>query len=217
MKHMSGSYSHLPKASAPDLQPRKAPQQSRSTATVEAIYDAAVQVLLTKGIAGCTTVHVAKRAGVSAGTLYQYFPNKQALLCAVLDRHMVRTVVAVEEACARNHFQPLDVMIDALVNRFIDVKLVDRGTSVALYKIAADIGASLIVERVRVRYETAITAMLQTAKLSRSTDIPFVVHMIYCTMAGTLRGHLEGNASSRTTKKLRQHLALLITAYCKAA
>ena len=79
-----------------------------------------------------------KRAGVSVGTLYQYFPNKQALLLAVLERHMLRTAKAVEDVCATNHFQPLEVMVHELVNRFIDAKLADRDTSVALYRIAAE-------------------------------------------------------------------------------
>ena len=103
----------MPKAALLDLEPRKTPQQSRSVATVEAIYDATIQVLLKKGADRLTTVHVAHRAGVSVGTLYQYFPNKQALLFAVLERHMQRVVEAVEEACVTNHFQPLEVMVDA--------------------------------------------------------------------------------------------------------
>jgi AcrR family transcriptional regulator len=216
MKERSGFHSHLPKAALLALQPRKTPRQSRSVATVEAIYDATIQVLLKDGADRLTTVHVARRAGASVGTLYQYFPNKQALLFAVLERHMVRTAKAVEEACAANHFQPLDVMVDELVNRFIDAKLVDRDTSVALYRIAAEAGGSLIVDRTRKRYEAAITAMLQTANLPASTDINFMVHMIYLTMTGALRGHLETNAPPRTTRKLRDNLARLIVAYCQA-
>jgi AcrR family transcriptional regulator len=206
----------MPKAVLLELAPRKTPQQSRSVATVEAIHDATIQVLLKKGADRLTTVHVAQRAGVSVGTLYQYFPNKQALLFAVLERHMLLTAKAVEDACATNHFQPLEVMVDELVNRFIDAKLVDRDTSIALYRIAAEAGGSLIVDRTRKRYEAAITAMFQTANLPVSADVNFMAHMIFLTMAGTLRGHLESNAPLRTTRKLREHLAKLVTAYCKA-
>lgn len=185
-------------------------------ATVEAIYDATVQVLLRSGEDRLTTVHVAERAGVSVGTLYQYFPNKQALLFAVLERHMTRTAKAVEEVCAANHFQPLEVMMDELVNRFIDAKLENRETSVALYRIAAEAGGDLLVKRTRKRFEAAMTAMLETATLPRSADVPFMVHVIYLTMAGTLRGHLESNAPQSITKKLREHLAKLLLAYCRA-
>ena len=216
MKELSGFYSHMTRATSLELKPRKMPQQSRSIATVEAIFDSTVQVLLKGGPERLTTVQVARRAGVSVGTLYQYFPNKQALLLAVLERHLLRTVQTVEDACAANHFQPIEVMLDQLVNRFIDAKLVDRDTSVALYRIAADTGGSLIVDRTRKRYETAMIAMLQTANLPLSADVNFMAHMIYMTMAGTLRGYLESNAPPRLTRKLREHLTKLVTAYCKA-
>jgi AcrR family transcriptional regulator len=58
------------------LEPRKTPVQERSTVTVEAIYEATFQVLLAVGPDRLTTTRVAERAGVSVGTLYQYFPNK---------------------------------------------------------------------------------------------------------------------------------------------
>jgi hypothetical protein len=125
-------------------------------------------------------------------------------------------VMAVEDACATNHFQPLEVMVDALVNRFIDAKLVDRDTSVALYQIAAETGGNQLVMRTKKRYEAALKAMLQTANLPVSADVNFMVHMIYLTMAGTLRGYLESNAPARTAKKLREHLAKLVLAYCRA-
>jgi len=62
------------------LEPRKTPLQARSAVTVEAIYEATIQVLLTNGIEQLTTTRIAARAGVSVGTLYQYYPNKQSLL-----------------------------------------------------------------------------------------------------------------------------------------
>jgi AcrR family transcriptional regulator len=216
MKESSGFDSHMAKTALVELKARKTPQQSRSVATVEAIFEATIQVLLKEGAEALTTVHVARRAGVSVGTLYQYFPNKQALLLAVLERHMLRTVTAVEEACAASHFQPLEGMVDALVNRFIDAKLEDRDTAVALYKIAAGEGGDEIVRRTRRRYEVAMTAMLQTARLPASADVPFMVHVIYLIMAGTMRGHMESHAPARTTKKLREHLATLVVAYCRA-
>ena len=206
----------MPKTARLELQPRKTPRQGRAVVTVEAIYDATIQVLLRNGKERLTTVHVARRAGVSVGTLYQYFPNKQALLFAVLERHLLRTAKAVEDACSSSRFHPLEEMVDQLVNRFIDAKLVDRDTSVALYRIAGEVGGSIIVDRTRTRYEAAMTAMLQSANLPASADVKFMAHMIFLTMAGTLRGHLESNAPPRTTKALREHLAKLILAYCKA-
>ncbi|WAS99597.1 helix-turn-helix domain containing protein [Nannocystis poenicansa] len=66
----------MPRRPRPVLSPRKTPQQARSSRLVEAILQAAVRVLERDGAAAFTTVRVAERAGVSVGSLYQYFPNK---------------------------------------------------------------------------------------------------------------------------------------------
>lgn len=63
----------------PVLTPRKQPQQGRARATWEAVLDAAAQLLREEGAASLTTNRVAERAGVSIGSLYQYFPTKQAI------------------------------------------------------------------------------------------------------------------------------------------
>lgn len=70
------------------LSPRKSPAQSRSKFTVEQILEAAAQVFGEGGYARATTNHIAARAGVSVGTLYQYFPNKDAILVALVERHV---------------------------------------------------------------------------------------------------------------------------------
>src|SRR5215471_8430533 len=70
----------MAKRRSPATDPRKAPQQARSERLVAAILQAAIRVLERHGASGFTTVRVAERAGVSVGSLYQYFPNKQSIL-----------------------------------------------------------------------------------------------------------------------------------------
>jgi len=70
------------------LKPRKKPVQERSKKTVEIILDAAAQVFAEKGFSGGTTNHIAERAGVSIGSLYQYFPNKNSILLGLMERHL---------------------------------------------------------------------------------------------------------------------------------
>ncbi|WP_250507931.1 TetR/AcrR family transcriptional regulator [Caballeronia sp. GAFFF3] len=81
---MSQRPSHKP------YQPRKAPAQSRSEATVASIVEAAAQVLESEGFEGFNTNAVARRAGVSIGSLYQYFPGKDALIVALIRRESAR-------------------------------------------------------------------------------------------------------------------------------
>lgn len=75
--------------------PRRAPVQERSRLTVDAVLEAAAQVFERAGYAGGTTNHIAERAGVSIGTLYQYFPNKDAILVALVERHLAEAAMAL--------------------------------------------------------------------------------------------------------------------------
>jgi AcrR family transcriptional regulator len=79
--------------------PRKKPQQRRSQATVDAILDAAAIVFGSDGFAAANTNAIAERAGVSIGSLYQYFPNKLALLEAVRERHIKGLWEEIGRAC----------------------------------------------------------------------------------------------------------------------
>ena len=78
------------------FKPRKIPAQERSRITVKTIYQAAAQVFSKKGYEGTTTDLIAERAGVSIGTLYQYFPSKDAILLGLFEQHLNETKVAAE-------------------------------------------------------------------------------------------------------------------------
>jgi AcrR family transcriptional regulator len=79
------------------LKPRKTPRQQRSTETVNVILEAAARILERRGLDGFTTNAVAERAGVSIGSLYQYFPSKEALTATLIGRE---TTTLVENAAA---------------------------------------------------------------------------------------------------------------------
>ena len=119
----------LPQLSRASLEPRKTPVQARSTASVNAILEATIQVLLDVGKERLTTTRVALRAGVSIGTLYQYFPNKSALLQAALRRHLSEVAEAVETVCREQEGESLTRMTTALITAFLEAKLRDARTS----------------------------------------------------------------------------------------
>jgi AcrR family transcriptional regulator len=82
------------------LSPRKKPAQSRAAVTVHAILEGAANILERQGLEGYTTNEIAARAGVSIGSLYQYFPNKDAVTIALIEREMVDMVDDVVAALA---------------------------------------------------------------------------------------------------------------------
>ncbi len=80
------------------LNPRKLPRQARAQVTRDAIIEAAAHILSKDGLEGYNTNAVAERAGVSIGSLYQYFPNKDALMVALIDRQQAQQLARVEAA-----------------------------------------------------------------------------------------------------------------------
>lgn len=80
----------MPSPSASLTKPRKRPTQARAQATVEAILRASAHILGAEGYDAVTTNRVAARAGVSMGSLYQYFPSKEAMVAELVDRHCDR-------------------------------------------------------------------------------------------------------------------------------
>jgi AcrR family transcriptional regulator len=198
------------------LEPRKTPAQARSAVTVDAISEATIQVLLSHGPDRLTTTRVAERAGVSVGTLYQYFPNKQSLLFAVLEDHLDKVSVAVETACERARGEPIAVMATAVTDAFVDAKMARTDISTALYRIAADVGGPALVERTGRRSREALATMLRSARDAVVHDEDFTIQMMFAAMAGATRSVLESGASPVTVGKLREHLALLCRSYLLA-
>jgi len=111
---------------AKHLEPRKRPLQQRSQATVEDILTAAAQVFEAHGYAAGTTNRIAARAGVSIGTLYQYFPNKEAVAVALLERHLAEGMRRLREWVGRAVAQPgglreaLRVFVDGMIDLHAD-------------------------------------------------------------------------------------------------
>ncbi|XZU20622.1 TetR/AcrR family transcriptional regulator [Acinetobacter baumannii] len=99
--------------------PRKRPRQARSVATFEAILEAAARILESLGFAGFNTNAVAELAGVSIGSLYQYFPSKDALIVELIRRERAelskRIVEAIQEHEATDLKEKLKLIIQAAV------------------------------------------------------------------------------------------------------
>jgi AcrR family transcriptional regulator len=220
MKKASLSRSHSEAAGQVPARPRKTPVQARSTATVLAICEATIQVLLERGASRLTTTHVSQRAGVSVGTLYQYFPNKKALLHEVLRQHLTVITEAVERACAASHGCPVEQMARAIALAFIDAKLRDAKRSVALYSVADFAEARTIMEKLRKRATRALVTMLQTAPGVEFHDPETTVLVLYSAMAGAARSVLEAGAGPRLVESCRRELVLLaeghLTRACQA-
>lgn len=99
--------------------PRKLPQQDRSRITVEAILEATTHILTEEGYDKANTNRIAERAGISIGSLYQYFPNKESLMAALMEQHANEIAELVESKLNHLFNAPLETAIPELVKAVI--------------------------------------------------------------------------------------------------
>lgn len=110
--------SQLSKAVTRRLKPRKTPSQSRSALTVDAILEGAAHILERHGLAGYTTNAIAERSGVSIGSLYQYFPTKDAITVALIERESAAIAQEVALALQKRGFrQALSALVSVAVKQ----------------------------------------------------------------------------------------------------
>jgi len=203
----------LPTAPAPTLKPRKTPLQARSNLTVEAILQATLQVLTTIGKERLTTTRVAARAGVSVGTLYQYFPNKSALLQATLRRHMDHVRRSIETVAAQHQGDSLLNMGTALIHAYLAAKMQSVKASAALYAVSSDIDGAAIAKAASLRSRRAIIALFATAREPLTKDPEVIANAVVSALNGFSRSLLESKSPELQLASTRDELTILIHAY----
>ena len=122
------SYSHSDHkavARKPPTKPRKNASQERSRATVDALVEATARILVKEGFEKASTNRIAEIAGVSVGSLYQYFPSKEALVAAVIDRHNEEIMGIVRSALIEVADMPIDKAVRKLVTVAIEAHRID--------------------------------------------------------------------------------------------
>src|SRR5262245_30342685 len=109
----------------PRINPRKEASQERSRATVDTLIAATARILVKEGFDKASTNRIATVAGVSVGSLYQYFPSKEALVAAVIERHQQELAQAVRGELAHAVNQPVKKGVRALVAAAVKAHRID--------------------------------------------------------------------------------------------
>ncbi|WP_417525236.1 TetR/AcrR family transcriptional regulator [Marinovum sp.] len=146
-------------ATAP-LEPRKAPRQARSRHTRDAILTAAGGILAANGLRGLTTNHVARAAGVSIGALYQYYPNKQAIIGALLTQSRADLLAGMEAAAEAVEGEALEVVVCAMVRARLRQLFEMAALAEALERAEAELPADPGIARLRTRVQAQVVGVL---------------------------------------------------------
>jgi AcrR family transcriptional regulator len=201
----------------PALKPRKLPAQARSKHTMDVIFEATIQVLLVGGVNKLTTTKVADRAGVSVGTLYQYFPNKNVLLGALLELHLLEVVEAIEASCLKFRGAKLDLLAKELVDAYLNVKFRRPEMSVALYSVAVAIEAIEIVQAITKRTQVAVSSALESVLDRKFDELDMVTIVFTTSLMGPVQAFLLAKPPKAAFERLRMQLQALTKAYLRAS
>ncbi|NHF72592.1 TetR/AcrR family transcriptional regulator [Paracoccus xiamenensis] len=202
---------------AATLKARKLPVQDRSRATREALHAAVIQVLVRDGVRQCTTTRVAERAGVSVGSLYQYYPNRDALLADVLSEHLTGIADAMSTALTSACGKPVAEVAAALVTSFLETKLRNPNESSALYAVSEELGGSAMIAQLRIRTLADIADALRSAPDIRLNNPEMIGAIAFGALIGPVRSVLEGHLARDQIPAIKDELIVMVTAYLKAA
>ncbi len=198
-------------------EPRKAPRQERARATTEAILEATAHILVERGWARLTTNHVAERAGVSIGSVYQYFPSKEALVAALVDRHVERITSIVATEMARAIDLPFAEATTRIVTAIVRAQLVDPALNRAILEQVPRVGRLSRIRAIDADFEALLGAALEArrkelaVKDTRLCAFLVVQTTKWLTMAALLEHpeYVEGD-------RLARELARMFVAYAGA-
>ncbi len=108
-----------------DIKLRKLPRQARSRSIFESILDATARILVREGYGRTNTNRIAEEAGVSVGSLYQYFPNRETIVAAVVERHGRRVHRIITEASGPEQPLSLDNAVHRIVGAVVTAHRID--------------------------------------------------------------------------------------------
>lgn len=140
--------------------PKKTPRQERAKVTVEAMLDAAARLLVEHPGEELDTNAVAARAGVSIGSLYQYFPNKGAVIQALIERHTVQKLEKFREAMESTAQLPAAARIESAIDWLLADKQTWTTLERALLEYSHRYGDPLVIGRVHARVVDALALAL---------------------------------------------------------
>jgi len=159
---------------------RRRPIQRRAQQTIDAILDGTVKVLKRAGGGGITTNRIAAAAGVSVGSLYQYFPDKRAIFAALHDRHVEQASRRIEAALVAHADAPLDGLVRALMEALMEAHASDPELYALLDRELPQGGAAARMLHERLRGALRLALAARPAKPGRDLEATLfvVAHML---------------------------------------
>jgi AcrR family transcriptional regulator len=197
--------------------PRKKPTQARAQATVEAILRATAHILRTAGWDECNTNAVAKRAGVSIGSLYQYFPSKEALVAALAEEHANQGLAVLMEAVTAAPQGTLS--FEDTVRHYIRAMVALHAFDPKLHRVLVEQvprlkGGLDVVRRVSQQSATLVHAWLETQRTHlREVDLDVATFILVTAVESVAHLQVLDRPKQLDQEALVEELSQLVLGY----
>jgi len=190
------------------------PRQARSKATVEAILEAAAQVLRRDGLENCTTARIAERAGVSVGTLYQYFPNKEAVYTELIDRLLDERVRTRAEVLSREmEVDDLGSAIFGLIDELLAIHLTDPELMHQLHRYEASMGLARLDLYQEQMQRIVAEQLRRNTEHTRALDPELAARVLVHGVTGVLERMSRDDPEMPGKPDVRREIAALVAGY----
>jgi AcrR family transcriptional regulator len=206
--------------SQPSAKPRKRPRQERSQVTVQAILTASAHILTESGYDHFTTNKVAERAGVSIGSLYQYFPNKESLLLALAEHHAheivqlaQRHLVGIDDPCGNGKAaRPIPEVLQQIIKAAIAAHALNPKLHRVLHE---QVPHSEVMRQLdQVKIENLLRSFLaERCDQLQPENLDLTVFIIERTIRGLIHGAAIDHPEFLKTGELEQELVTLLSTY----
>jgi AcrR family transcriptional regulator len=211
-----GFAKELPLARKRLANPRRRPVQRRSQETVDAIVEASARVLARHGYSAATTNRIAARAGVSIGSLYEYFPNKESVLAALLERHTseggAEVLGALESATSRG--APLRELVRELVAALLRQHRRSPGLHRVLFEeMPHPPGADACVLRVEDALAHRLRSALEADPACTASDPDLAAHLVVQTAEGLAHRFVLHGIHGMPEARFAEEVAELLMRY----
>jgi AcrR family transcriptional regulator len=204
------------KPQAARLVPRKLPRQQRAEVTVQAILTAAAHILVKQGYAALNTNAVAQRAGVSVGSLYQYFPGKEALIAELMRVHTLEINAIFEREFPLAMTEPLAVAVNRLVQANVQAHQRDPVLHKALFELEARLHPADLPQP-----EQSVVPLIE-ALLARHnkrlcvSDLKLAAFLVYELVESAVHAAIVDRAYAVDPEQLAQEITVAVLRYLTA-
>lgn len=204
-----------PRAAPPArLLPRKAPRQERALFTVEAILRATAHIFRTQGPEAASTNRIAQVAGVSIGSLYQYFPSRDAVVAALLEQHVLQFEALLARALERLGEATLEQVVRLYIHSMLEAHAVDPKLHSALTVEGLRVGGFALVSKLNASTFALVERYLEANRaLTRKLDAEQAAFILVTAVEAVAHWATLGATERLKSRSFEEELCQLVLRY----